>query len=138
MGLAIAAVLVQSRSVRRRTQPTAQLLLRALLALPLMLGGTEMPAAGAAADVGSDTATHAQHHGNDGMPDQTPADVPADRLAPDCCDGTACGCGCSAPQATALQLPGAPREWANSPASTVLVKAPRASGPIGTPFRPPA
>ena len=136
-GLVLADAVAHSCIVRRDSPPTARLLFHALLALTLMLNGAAVPAAGAAASA-PDAALHAQHHGQDSMPDQVPADVPANAPAPDCCDGKTCGCGCAVPQAAALQLSAAPRQWANSPAGPALVQARRASGQIATPFRPPA
>ena len=113
------------------------MLLRALLALALMLNGTALPPA-AATGTPPNHATHAHQHVPNGLPDQAPAGDLAPGPATDCCDGKACDCGCTAPQAGPLRRAATSRAWTAVPVRPATVNAPYASSLISTPFRPPA
>jgi hypothetical protein len=115
----------------------ASLMLRALLALTLVLNGTAIPAAGAA-DMAPDAAAHAGHHGPDQGSHHTPGGDPADSPTSDCCDGNACNCGCAGPQLVSLPFAAAPRAWAMTPAVFTFESVPFSASLISTPFRPPA
>jgi len=113
------------------------MVLRALLALALMLNGTALPPAMAASDV-LDAAAHAGHHGPGYLPDQAPAHDPDDSPASDCCDGMGCGCGCAGPQLVPLPVAATSRAWDGAPAVFILASAPFSASLIAAPFRPPA
>ena len=117
----------------RVTLPTARLLLRALLVLSVMLNGAAISTAGAVPD----TSLHARHHGHDDMRDKAMTGDPANQPATDCCDGEACGCGCTASPATLPPII-VRREWTSSQPCTFRVSTFHTLSVFGVPFRPPA
>lgn len=112
-------------------------LLRALIAVVLLLNGMAMPPATAMHAAGG-AASHAGHqapapdqagshdHHSSGMPDDN------------CCEDMSCDCGCAVPQAATLPVSLPRTSWrASLPDFTFVVKSFHSS-PISAPFRPPA
>jgi len=115
---------------------TAQVLVRVLLALAVILNGTAIPGDASAADA-SDAGMHSEHQGHGDMAGETPADAPAHSSFTDCCAGGSCGCGCAAP-AAAPDICFNPGCSEHPAVDVVFVDSLHESGLLNTPFRPPA
>jgi len=122
--------------VLQEFRQAARFSLRAVLVLAVVMNGTALPSA-ASAMATTDTGLHSEHGGHGGMSDENRSGQPTDMSSTDCCDGTACGCGCAVP-ATILSLVLAPRAYESSPANVIFVETLHPSSAIGALFRPPA
>ncbi len=78
------------------------------------------------------------HHGHDGMANMESGGDPVNQTGPDCCDPSACDCGCTATPVALLRPAMAARDWLRAEPA----RAPDAVGfrpaATGAPFRPPA
>lgn len=112
-------------------------LIRALIALALLLNGMAMPPA-TAMHMAAGAVSHAGHEAP--VPDQAGSHDHQSTSMPDgnCCEDMSCDCGCTVPQTTSLSMSSPRTSWrAELPDFTFVVKSIHSS-PHSAPFRPPA
>lgn len=112
-------------------------LLRAVIAVVLLLNGMAMPPA-TAMHTAAGAASHAGHQSP--APDQAGSHDHQSASTPDgnCCEDMSCDCGCAVPQAATLSMSLPRTSWrAPLPEFTFVVKSFHSSPP-SAPFRPPA